>query len=116
MLPRQHRLSRDRDIQRVWKHGRGVSHDQIQLRVLAAVGGVSQLTVIVPLKLSKRATVRNRVKRQLRAIVAKLLPAFTRPVCGLVFVHAGYRARPFAELEVLVRSLCIRARMLPPLS
>lgn len=115
MLPRQHRLSRDRDIHGIWKRGRSVSHEHLQLRVAPSHKKESRFTVIVPLKLSKRSTVRNRVKRQLRSIVSKLLPMIAQPVDGLLFVHAGYTTRSFADLESLVRALFIRAGLIPPL-
>ena len=112
MLPRKHRLSRDRDIQRVWKRGRGVSIDHIELRCIPSRMRESKFTVIVPVKISKRSVVRNKIKRQLRAILQDIIPLLTVPAEGFLFVHAGHSAHTFIELRTLVHALFQRIRLL----
>ena len=69
MLPRPYRLTKKEEIERVFKRGR--SFFTPILGVKAAPGGrvVTRFAVVVSTKVAKRATARNRIKRQLREIL-----------------------------------------------
>ncbi len=68
-MQRRNRLSRSRDFDAVYRHGRSVSTRFLVLYSFAReeVGGESRLGIAVPKKVGG-AAVRNRIKRQLREI------------------------------------------------
>ena len=69
-MQRRHRLSRSRDFDAVYRHGRSTSTRYLTLHWFAREdgdGGAPRLGLAVP-KAVGGATVRNRVKRQLREI------------------------------------------------
>ncbi len=78
MLPRQHRLVKSRDIQRVLRLGRYVRSPRINIKHAANPKGGQRFAFVVSTKVSKRATVRNRIRRQLRALVAAQMQSFPR--------------------------------------
>jgi ribonuclease P protein component len=75
-VQRRHRLSRSRDFDAVYRHGRSASTRFLVLYWFAREddGGEPRLGIAVPKQLGT-AVVRNRVKRQLRATWRDLLEA-----------------------------------------
>lgn len=74
MLPRPHRLAKDEDLKRLFKVGRLVSNGWGTLKIARNRKKVSRFAVIVGTKVSKNATVRNRLKRQVREAIRNVLP------------------------------------------
>lgn len=76
MLPRRYRLTKDRDIQRVFRRGKPVRHGRLVLKYARGSTDEIRFGFSVSKKVAKLATVRNRLKRQLRSLVSELLPFF----------------------------------------
>ncbi|MBI3957071.1 MAG: ribonuclease P protein component [Candidatus Kerfeldbacteria bacterium] len=74
MLPRQYRLRRDRDIRRVLQSRLTRRGRYLLVRGVRRDTGPARLTVVVSSRVSKKATVRNRIKRQVRARLGRHLP------------------------------------------
>ncbi len=85
MLPRKHRLTTDTDVTRVLRKGRAVFTNLIKVRALAGGTSVPRAAVIVGLKVHKRSTKRNLIKRRLRVALQKFFPDF-KTVVDLVIV------------------------------
>ena len=67
MLPRPLRLSAQRDFARVFRKGMSVSTPYFFVRFLPSSLANPRVGVVVSNKISKKATIRNRIKRRLRA-------------------------------------------------
>lgn len=91
VLPKHNRLRRSRDFSAVYRQGRKAVSAHLVVRVRAlpaqprAAGAVDpsphnpsqpgpQIGIVVSLKVHKRAVVRNRLKRRVRAALRTLLP------------------------------------------
>jgi ribonuclease P protein component len=91
VLPKQHRIRHSKDFSRVYRSGRKATSAHLVVRVLkgldeAQPNAVEPLSwaaerpspvrvgIAVSQKVSKHAVVRNRLKRQIRAIMALLIP------------------------------------------
>lgn len=94
MLPKHHRLRRSRDFSQVYRQGRKAASAHLLVRVCSlapaanAKPGVPsdpapRIGIVVSLKVHKRAVVRNRLKRQVRAALRTLLPRL-RPAQWIV--------------------------------
>ncbi|PJE75732.1 ribonuclease P protein component [Candidatus Uhrbacteria bacterium CG10_big_fil_rev_8_21_14_0_10_48_11] len=73
MFPRAQRLRRRKDIDAVLRRGRRFPHPLLMLRAMPSVTKSPRVTVVVGVAVSKRATVRNRLKRQLRHLLRQQL-------------------------------------------
>ncbi|MFH7243329.1 MAG: ribonuclease P protein component [Spirulina sp.] len=113
VLPKSQRLRRSRDFSKVYRLGNKAVSTHLVVRVLDTVNPGSQPTsqteglssqnhaenravlgrvgIVVSQKVSKRAVVRNRLKRQVRAIMGQFLPRL-RPHLWIVV-----NLRPGAE-------------------
>jgi ribonuclease P protein component len=90
VLPKHQRLRHSRDFSRVYRFGRKAVSAHLIIRVLADSPQAQSLQaeplslaatvvpvrvgIVVSQKVSKRAVVRNRLKRQVRAIMGRLIP------------------------------------------
>lgn len=103
MLPKPYRLPSDR-IAEVLRKGKRVYREGLQLIIQKNHLNTPRLAVIVPVRLNKRATVRNRVKRLIREAVRKLLPTFPVGVDGVFMVRGRLPDRE-SEVEKTVQQL-----------
>jgi len=72
MLPRSHRLTRNRDIVGVLRRGERRRVPPLELRV-GRPSPKARFAFVISTKVSKRAVVRNRIRRRLRAVIAAKL-------------------------------------------
>lgn len=73
MFPSVNRLRNEKDIKTLFAKGRSVFDVTLGIRFAKNNLPVSRFTVVVGTKISKRAVVRNRLKRRIRGIVEKRL-------------------------------------------
>ena len=72
MLAAKFRLRHRRDIDRVYKRGRYGRAELLSAKVWRTQGAVSRAVVVVSKKVSKKAVVRNAIRRRLAAQLAQL--------------------------------------------
>ena len=85
MLAKQYRLQEDKDFESVFKKGRVFSGKSLFLKFKKNNLQVSRFGFVIGKKISNKAVVRNKLKRQLRGIVRKNL-ANTKPGFDIVVV------------------------------
>ncbi|MCU0551536.1 MAG: ribonuclease P protein component [Leptolyngbya sp. Prado105] len=74
VLPQDNRLRHRRDFDAVYQRGFRRGSRCFTLRVLKKPEQPTQIGISISKKVSKRAVVRNRIKRQIRAILRNFLP------------------------------------------
>ena len=111
MFPRQHRLA-TKGALFVAKRGRTLQGAALRLKWVPARYPPSRATVVVGLAFDKRATRRNRTKRQVREILRPLLPRLREPVGLMVFVNKSAAEKSFEELKKEAEALLRNARLL----
>jgi ribonuclease P protein component len=74
MLPRSKRVRLTADIQTIYKQGVHSRHSLLRLYALPRGRAESRATVVVSKQVHLHATIRNRIKRRLRAQLSRLLP------------------------------------------
>lgn len=73
MLSKNNRLRHTKDIESVFKNGKTIAGKLIFLKFLKNDLNIARFGFIVSTKISKKAVIRNKIKRQLREIVRKNL-------------------------------------------
>ena len=94
-MARRHRLSRSRDFDAVYRQGRSVSTRSLTLHWFAREddgGGTARVGLAIPRAVGS-AVVRNRLKRQLRAVWAEVADEAPRG-CDYVLVARPGLAEP----------------------
>lgn len=79
-LPRNSRLSSNSEIKRVFKDGIGLNSELFQFKFIPADAGPAKFAIIVSSKVSKKASIRNRIRRKLsetvRLNISKVRPGY----------------------------------------
>ena len=77
-LPKANRLKRWQDFQSIYQKGNYFATEALILRALPNLEGVSaKFGISISRKISKKAVIRNRIKRQIRAALHILLPSLS---------------------------------------
>lgn len=99
MLPKTLRLRQKKDIQTLFAKGKSVFHLYFIIRFRKNQLPTTRFTVIVGKKVSKKAVVRNRLKRQLRALFQESLPSVQQGFDIALIVQAKAVGVDFAVLK-----------------
>ena len=97
-LPREHRIRKSRDFERLRKTGRWIPGRYFHLQVAEREAPPSRLGLAVSRRVGS-AVVRNRVKRRFREIFRGTSPELERPLDVVVIARKGVDAVKFSELK-----------------
>lgn len=117
MLPKLNRLKKKRDFEAVFKKGRGFKEGFLVFRVAKNNFKNSRFGFVVGKSVSKKATIRNRIKRRLRELVKiKIRKIKIRKIKngidGVFIVRPGLETKDFWEIEEAINKIFKRARIL----
>ena len=105
MLAKKYRLSKDKDIQQVFKKGKIYFSPFFNLKILENSLDNSRFCIIVSTKISKRAVVRNKTKRQLRTIIHKNIPNIKNNYDFVFFTKPAVTITSYQDLEKAFQAL-----------
>ena len=105
MLPKIHRLQKTKEIERVFKKGKGVKEDFLILKTTKNDLGKTRFGFVVSQKVSKKANIRNKIKRRLRVVAEKSLKGVEKGRDCLFIALPGMEKKDFREIEKTVERL-----------
>ena len=112
MLPKQNRLKKEKDFKQVFKRGKSFQDNALSLKLTENSLKVSRFSFVVGLKVSKKAFLRNKIRRRLREIVKTNLSK-TKTGFDVVFiVRRGLETKNFQELAEIVNGLFKKAKLI----
>jgi len=112
MLPRENRLKKEEDFKKVFKKGRGFTNDLFVLKVIKNNLDISRFAFVISKKISKKATIRNRIKRRLDNVIRVDLPKIKKGWDGIIIVLPGAEIKDFKEIEEDINQLLEKARLI----
>lgn len=114
MLQPKNRLKTDRDFKKVLKMGRSFYSPNIKLKLFKNNLPQSRFGFIIGTKISKKSTIRNRLKRQAREIIRlKIKSGAVGPGFDvIVSLGAGLIGKKYKEIKNELLSLLARAGLL----
>jgi ribonuclease P protein component len=104
MLAKKNRLTHDKDFKRVTKMGKVINQPLLFIKVLPNDLVYSRFGIVVSNKVSKKATLRNRLKRQLRALSYSALKELSSSFDIVILVRPEARQKKFQELKEIFLS------------
>lgn len=108
MLPRYNRLAKKKEINSVFKNGRSSYSKNLGVKCIVNGLANNRFAIVVSNKVSKKAVVRNKIKRRIREIIKKEL---TEMVIGrdlIIIVLPTIIDKTFAEIQLEVHRTFIR--------
>jgi ribonuclease P protein component len=105
MLVSKNRLRKKSDIDNVFKKGKTVTGDFIFLRAVKNNLDINRFAFVVSAKISKRAVVRNKIKRQLREIIKKNILKTKQGIDFVLIVKPQIINRKFEDIEKEINAI-----------
>ncbi|MGC9048953.1 MAG: ribonuclease P protein component [Patescibacteria group bacterium] len=112
MLPYKYRLTKNKDFEKVAKHGQSVFSRELGLKWIKNNLSVSRFGIIVSLKVSKKAVIRNKLKRRLRAIIQQNLETIKTGFDIIILSNPEIKKLNFTKLKRRLEMLLKRARLI----
>ena len=112
MLSRPNRLKKKRDFERVYKLGIGKRDRFLALKVLENDLNTSRIGFVVSKKISKKAVVRNLIKRRLREAARSFIPELKPGLDIVVFALKGTEGLDFWKIKDNLKNLFQRSNLL----
>ena len=112
MLPRGNRLKKKKEIERVFREGKGCREDFLFLKLIKNNLKASRFAFVVSQKVAKKATLRNKIKRRLRTIFRIRLPEIKTGFDGVVVVQKGGENKSFQTLSQVADKLLKKTKLL----
>jgi len=99
MLNKNNRISRNKDFDRVFKLGRSFYGKIIGLKAVDNNASFTRLGILISTKVSKKAVVRNRFKRQIRRIIQEQLANIKEGKDIIIIVFPEILDKKFQEIK-----------------
>jgi ribonuclease P protein component len=112
MLLFTYRLAKDKDFQRVFKQGKLASGEFIVIKFLKNNTKQTHIGFIVGSKVSKKANVRNLIKRRLRHAMKEFLRDLSKGFDIIVMVKPSIENKDFSEIKEDLRKILKKSGLL----
>ena len=112
MLSKINRLKKQKDIERVFKQGEGIREDFLFLKFVKNNLMTSRFAFIVSLKVSKKAILRNKIKRRLRELVKSRLSKIKKGYDIVLTAVPGLETKDLRGTEEIINKLFKKAKLI----
>ncbi|ACK69352.1 ribonuclease P protein component [Gloeothece citriformis PCC 7424] len=118
-LPQEHRLKRRKDFQKVYKQGGRYTSPHLIIRTLFESCSENSLNsqptcfgISVSQKVSKKAVIRNRIKRLIRQAIRELLPQISNGWKVVIVIRPGSVECKYDRFLRELKQLLIKAEII----
>jgi len=114
MLQKENRLTGKDDFQKIHSKGRFYGDEFLAIRVFSSDFDIVRLGFLVGLKVSKKAVVRNKIKRRLREIFSSLIKKnkLKKGFDIVVLVRPMIVDKHYNEIEKAIRRVLAKADLM----
>lgn len=118
MLPKEHRLTKEKDFENVFKNGVSFFTKILGIRYAKNNLNITRCGIIVSQKISKKATARNKIKRRLREILRFYINDIISGYDLIVLTRAEIADKEyekiFKDLEYILKRTGLKPKGNPP--
>lgn len=112
MLLKKNRLQYRKDFDNAFKFSKGVFTEIIGIKFIANNLENSRFGIIVSNKISKKAVVRNRIKRQVREIISLNLEDIKKGFDIVIITRIGIVEKKYQEIEKDILNIFKKTKLL----
>lgn len=112
MFKEENRLTKKKDFDAVWQKGRSSFDKILGVKILPNKLKINRFGIMIGLKVSKKAVLRNKIKRQLRESIKALAENLKIGFDIVITVLPAARDKKFSELEESIKLNFKRLRFL----
>ncbi|OGZ23538.1 MAG: ribonuclease P protein component [Candidatus Nealsonbacteria bacterium RIFCSPLOWO2_01_FULL_41_9] len=111
MLPKKYRLKKSGDIRGILKSGRTHREGFLILKIRENNLSNSRFAFLISLKISKKATVRNKLKRKLSKFIRINLSEIKNNIDAVLIVASDFSKKNSQETEGAISNLFQKAKL-----
>ncbi|MFH1575755.1 MAG: ribonuclease P protein component [Candidatus Nealsonbacteria bacterium] len=111
MLPGINRLKKKKDFERVFRQGRGLKERFLSLKFAKNGSDATRFGFVVGQKVSRKAVIRNKVKRRLRDITKGRLADIRKGLDVVVVSGKGAETASFEDIAAVLNHLFKTSRL-----
>jgi len=112
MLAEINRLKQKKDIERVFRKGENFKEDFLILKLAKNSLNRARLAFVVSQKVSKKATLRNKIRRRLSELVRFKIKKIKKGIDVVVVALPGLEEKDFWEIEETINKLFSKAKLI----
>ncbi len=105
MFPKNQRITKKDEFDLIYKKGQSFYLDILGARILKNNLKIRRFAIIISTKISKKAVIRNKIKRQIRSILQQEQDNFPPSVDIIIYTKKGIEKLTFEELKKTILSL-----------
>ena len=112
MLPAQNRLQDRQKFQEIFEKGQGFFTKTAGIKYLKEGPSFLKIGITVPTKVSKKAVVRNKIKRRIREVLRRHLPEIRKGYSVVIIAGPPIISKTFSEIEKEIIFLLKKTKLL----
>lgn len=105
MLAKQNRLTKKKDFERIYRKGKTIKNDFLVLKTAPNNLGVNRFVFVVSQKISKKAVIRNKIKRRLRELTRLNINKMGNGRDFIFVTLPGIEKKEFRQLKEIFKNL-----------
>lgn len=105
MLPKINRIKRKNDFDAIFKGGKSAKNGPLILKMHKNALGINRFAFVVSQKVSKKATVRNKIRRRMSEIVKANMLAVKNGTDAVFVALPGMEKKDFLETKEIIETL-----------
>ncbi|MEY4723837.1 MAG: hypothetical protein RLZZ324_1350 [Candidatus Parcubacteria bacterium] len=114
MLSKKNRLVAERDFSKLFAKGKSYSGRGIGMKMVKTPLSVTRVGFVVSTKVSKRAVVRNRIKRRMREAMRAFLPKLSQSGMDIAFMARSETvSMEYVDIQRSIQGLLEKSGLVP---
>ncbi|MDO8577278.1 MAG: ribonuclease P protein component [Candidatus Wildermuthbacteria bacterium] len=115
MIPKESRLTKEKDFKEVLRNRRGFREDGLLLKTKKTAQGPVRFGIVVGKTVEIKATKRNRLRRLLSAALEKRLGSLETGFDAVLIALPGFKAPTLLDAQTLIDKLLRKALLIKTL-
>lgn len=111
MLSKTNRLKKKKDFDWVFKKGKSWHEGFLVFRVAKSSSDGRRFGFVVGKNISKRANIRNKIKRRMRELMRRQMPAIKSEIEGVFIARPGLEKQDFQGLKETMEKILKKAKI-----
>lgn len=99
MLPKKNRLTKEKDFKNIYKNGKSSYTGSLGVKIAVNNLLINRYGILVGTKISKKAVIRNKIKRQIKEIIRLQEEKVKKGYDIVVITLPGIRENKYEQIE-----------------
>jgi len=112
MLPKINRIKKKKDFEIVFKNSKSFKNNLFIFRIRENNLGLNRFGFVVSQKISKKAVVRNKIRRRMTEIMEEKIKDIKNGTDVIIITLPGIEKKKFSELREIINESLIKAKLI----